>query len=108
VSVPDWWEAVLLALAAWRVFHLLAHDDILNPIRRYVTGLPPGWDEGDRIPPGYREKTADFLSCPFCLGFWIALAWWGAWELWDETLIVATPWAISAGVIGAHKFLSAE
>lgn len=108
MSVPDWWEAALLALAAWRIFHLIAHDDILNGPRRYVTGLPSGWKEGDRVPSGYRERLADFISCPYCLGFWSALAWWGAWELWPQTLIVAAPLALSAGVIAAHTFLSAE
>jgi hypothetical protein len=49
----------------------------------------------------------DFLVCPYCSGFYIALAWWGAWIAWgDSTLVVATPWALSAGVIGASKILS--
>jgi hypothetical protein len=94
VSVPEPWEAVLLALAAWRVFQLLAEDDLLETPRRYVT---------DRI----SEYWQDFLVCPYCAGFWIALAWWGAWIAWgDSTLVVATPWALSAGVIGASKILS--
>lgn len=94
MSVPDWWEAVLLALAAWRTFQLLAEDDILDTPRRYVT---------DRV----SETWEDFLSCPYCLGWWLALVWWGAWQLWgDSTLVVATPFALSAGVIAAAKVLS--
>ena len=39
MSVPGWYELLLLSLAAWRVFHLLAEDDILDRPRRYVTRL---------------------------------------------------------------------
>lgn len=108
--IPDWWEAILLSLAAWRVFQLLAFDDILDQPRRYVTRLGKKWQkEGDAVPKEYRVKWALFLTCPFCFGAWIALAWWGAWLLWPYgTLIAATPWALSAGVIGAHKLLSSE
>jgi hypothetical protein len=94
VNIPAPWEAILLSLAAWRVFQLLAEDDLLETPRRYVT---------DRI----SEYWEDFLTCPYCAGFWIAVVWWGAWQLWgDSTLIVATPWALSAGVIAAAKVLS--
>ena len=94
MSVPDWWEAVLLALAAWRVFQLIADDEILNGPRRYVTGK-------------LDEKWELFIECPYCAGFWIALAWWAAWQINEEwTLIVAVPWALSAGVIAAAKVLS--
>ena len=96
MSVPDWWEAVLLALAAWRVFQLIAEDEILNGPRRYVTGK-------------LDEKWELFIECPYCAGFWIALAWWAAWQVNEKwTLIVAVPWALSAGVIGASKILSSD
>jgi hypothetical protein len=96
MSVPDWWEFALLALAAWRVFQLIAEDEILNGPRRYVTSR-------------LSEKWELFIECPYCAGFWIALAWWAAWQIEDEwTLIVAVPWALSAGVIGAAKILSPE
>ena len=94
MNVPDWWEAVILALAAWRTFQLLAEDDILDRPRRYVTGkLDAKWEL--------------FIECPYCLGFWIAVAWWVAWIIFPyETLVVAVPWALSAGVIAASKVLS--
>lgn len=96
MEVPEAWEAVLLALAAWRTFQLLAGDDILDPSRRYVT---------DRL----SEYWEDFLTCPYCAGFWIAVAWWVAWQIWSvEALIAATPFALSAGVIAAAKVLSSD
>lgn len=96
MSVPDWWEATLLALAAWRVFQLIAEDEILERPRRYVTAkLDAKWEL--------------FIECPYCAGFWIALAWFGAWQLWEHgTLVAATPFVLSAGVVAAAKVLSPE
>jgi hypothetical protein len=45
------------------------------------------------------EYVETLLECPWCAGFWIALAWWGAYELWPHgTTIAAVPFAISAVV----------
>lgn len=107
--IPDWWEALVLATAAWRMWHLFALDDIFDRPRRYVTRLGKKWQkEGDPIPKEYRLKLAQFIECPYCFGAYFALGWWGAWLLWPQgSLIAATPFLLSAGVIGAHKFLSA-
>ena len=90
MSVPDWWEAALLGFAAWRIFHLLAYDDILDRPRRYVTRLVPTWEkEGDATGDRYREGLGGFIECPFCLGFWVALAHWdmlaGKLEDWIDS-----------------------
>jgi len=109
VSVPNWYELALLSLAAWRAFQLLAHDDILDRPRRYVTRLPRRWTKGSPIPKAYRENLVDFLECPYCFGFWIALAWFVAWELWPHgALVLSVPFALSAGVVAAAKVLSSE
>jgi hypothetical protein len=110
MNVPDWYEIALLGLAAWRIFQLIAFDSILDQPRRYVTRLGKKWEkEGDALPKEYREKWALFLQCPYCLGFWLGLVWWGAWLIWPyETLVAAVPFVISAGVIGADKILSSE
>lgn len=96
MNVPEWWEAAILALAAWRSFQLLAVDDILEAPRRYVTAhISEYWE--------------DFLTCPYCAGFWIAIAWWVAWQIWPVgSLAAATPFMLSAGVIGATKVLSSD
>lgn len=99
MNVPDWWTLALLGLAAFRIYRLFAKDTILDTPRGWLVGLPPDWEEGRPVPSGYREKVADFLVCPWCLGFWVALAWWGAWQLWPHgTLVAAAPFAISAAV----------
>lgn len=103
MAIPNWWEAVLLSAAAWRCFQLISADDILNRPRRFVVGLSkdtPYRDDGN-------EKLQDFIECPFCLGFWIAIAWWAAWQIWPHaTLVVAVPFALSAALIGLHRILT--
>lgn len=110
MNVPDWWDAALLTLAAWRLFHLVAFDDLLDRPRRYVTRLNGSWrQEGDATGERYREGLAGFLTCPFCLGFWISAAVWVAWLVFPtETLFVAVPLALNAGLIGAQRILSSE
>lgn len=110
MNVPDWWGATLLALAAWRVFHLIAFDDILDRPRRHILRLDKSWkQEGDATGEKYREKWGKFITCPYCAGFYQALLWWGAYQLWEHgTLVVASVFAINAGLIGAQRVLSSE
>ena len=110
MNVPSWYGVILLSLAAWRLWHLLAEDGILDRPRRYVTRLDENWEkEGDPVPKEYRVGFANWLTCPYCFGAWVALAWWGAWLIWPhETLIAATPFVLSAGVVGAAKVLSSD
>ena len=104
---PEIWTLVetliVLGLAVFRIFRLIGEDTILDTPRAWLVRLPKDWEEGDPLPEDYREKLAEFITCPWCCGFWLALLWWGAWELWPEwTLVAATPWALSClvGVMG--------
>lgn len=110
MTVPGWWEAALLALAAWRVFHGIAFDDLLDRPRRYITRLAPSWkQEGDATGETYREGLAKFLTCPFCSGFWVAAAVWAAWLVFPtETVFAAVPFALNALLVGAQRVLSSE
>lgn len=98
MTLPNWYELVLLGLAAFRVWKLLGDDSILNKPRAWFVYGFRKW-RGN----GAAQCAEDFLSCPWCLGFWVALAWWGAFELWPHgTPIAAAPLAISAvvGLLG--------
>ena len=109
MNVPDWWTFLLLALAAYRVWRLLAEDTILEQPRRMLVRLPRNWHENSPIPPTYRGTLAEFISCGWCLGFWVSLAWWGLWQQWDAgTLVVATPFAVSAVVGFLNRFETSE
>ena len=89
--VPSWWGLALLGLAAYRTWRLLAEDSILDKprLRLYQRSR--------------KESFVNFVGCPWCFGFWISLAWWGAWQLWPhDTLVAAGVMALSAvvGIIG--------
>lgn len=110
MNIPDWYGSVLLALAAWRLFHLIAFDDVLDRPRRHVTRLNKTWrQEGDATGEQYRSGLAGFITCPFCLGFYVGVGVWGLWLVFPtETLFIAFPLALNAGLIGAQRILSSE
>lgn len=84
MNVPEWWPTVLLVLAAFRVTRLVGWDDLTAPWRLWVRRR-------------FGKGAETFVACPWCIGWWISVAWWGAWLLWPHaTLVAATPWAISA------------
>ncbi len=87
MNVPGWYELALLGLAAWRTWCLLASDQILDRPRRYLLNRAGG----------HRGSLEEFLECPYCLGFWVALGWWGAWQFWPQTVTaIATLVAVAA------------
>lgn len=99
MSIPSPWIALLLLGASYRIWLLLAEDTILDRPRRWVVGLDPGWEEGLTLPERYRLGLARFITCPWCLGFWVALAVWGLWQIdehWIE--VFSVPLALSAAV----------
>jgi len=101
------WAFVLIAVASYRVWRLLAEDTILDRPRRWALRLG-SWREGQPAPEGYRAKVGEFVACPWCMGFWIALAWWGAWQLWPEGAVVpAVPFALSAAVAFCNAVVGA-
>lgn len=108
MKIPGWWEALLLAAAAWRVFQLIARDDILDRPRARLLRLGD-WKKGQRVPEGYRVKWGDFITCPYCAGFWISVVWWSAWQITGHwALVVAVPFALSAALVAIDKPLRPE
>jgi hypothetical protein len=87
VDFPSWYALLLLALGAYRTWKLLAEDTVLDGPRKHVLQYLPEM----------------FVTCPWCLGFWISAAWWGAWQAWPHgTLVAASLMALSAlvGILG--------
>jgi hypothetical protein len=102
--IPGWWEFLLLAGASFRVWKLVAEDTLLDRSRQWLLGGEPSLGNATP-PPGYRVEFALWLTCPWCAGFWISLAWWAAWLLFGEwALLASTPWALSAvvGIAGSR------
>ena len=99
--MPSPFEAVLLALAAWRIWHLLSDDTILDRPRNWIAKV-----ENDRVG---REGLADFLECPFCLGFWVSLGWICMYAITPTyTLWAALPFALNAVVVAVNHWLTSE
>lgn len=59
--LPGPFEFMLGALAAWRIYKLIADDEILDRPRDWLE------EHGGR----YVET---LLACPYCLGWWVSLA----------------------------------
>jgi hypothetical protein len=92
--MPDPFEALLLALAAWRVWHLIANDDLTEPLRdRYVKN----------------EAVLDFIECPYCLGAWLAGAWVVAFAIWPQGVIwAALVFAVASVPVIVNHMLSSD
>lgn len=96
--MPGALELVVLILASYRVWRLLALDEILDAIRDPLLGFTADADFA-------RPALARFIGCAFCFGFWISLAIYGAWlSAPRPTLYAMTPFAISgaAGLIAKN------
>jgi len=102
VTYPEPWAFVLLALGAMRVTRLIGWDSITDPIRSRITGHHHGHHTNKGRRAGSRVDRPTwmlFLTCPWCLGFWVSVALWLAWLEWPRaTLVAVTPFAISAVV----------
>jgi len=87
-------------LAAFRIWRLLAEDDIFDRPRRWALRVGNEWQkEGDPVPEGYRSGWATWLLCPWCSGLWISAALWFVWlAAEDWTTMFAVPFALSAVV----------
>jgi hypothetical protein len=95
MDIPSWYELLLLALAAYRIWYLLGQDTILDRPRRSVTTKS--------------EYVETLLECPYCAGFWVSLAVWGAWQAWPHgTLVVAGALAVAALVPLIERITSDE
>lgn len=107
---PSWFELLLLGLGAWSVFHLLAHDDILDRPRRRILRLAKEWaQEGDPVGDNYRLKWAQFLTCPYCAGMWIWAGWVVFWWLFPSVALAsATFIGGRALVVAGQKFLGKD
>jgi hypothetical protein len=69
-ALRDPLQLVLAALAVFRITRLVVEDEVTRPARQRITG----WAEGTatrRARPG----VGYFLTCPWCVSFWLAVLW---------------------------------
>jgi hypothetical protein len=71
-------QLVLLALATQHLSRLIAKDSITAPIRspftRFVKATGEGEVDEEVIGKGLPHAVGELLSCPYCLGQWVATA----------------------------------
>lgn len=77
------WDLVLGGLATHKLSRLLAKGSVTSPLRAPFTEFegPAGLaehHESARGTSGVRHTIGELLTCPFCLGVWIATAYVGA------------------------------
>lgn len=109
MNVSDEFEIILVAIAAWRTFNLIAFDKVLNQPRQWLVKLGWDWKEGDEIPEQYKLDWAYFLTCPYCAGFWISFVWWVAWLIAPHPVaIFAVLFFFATTVVALAKPLTPE
>jgi hypothetical protein len=109
---PVWLQILIIGVAAWSVFQLLAFDTITHPLRARYLNMG-GWRQEDdpewkNLPEDYRIDRALFLTCPYCAGFWIWLMWFAAWLVTSWTLVPALAIGGRAIVIAGHRALAKD
>lgn len=99
--IPNWYTTILLGLAAFRATRLVGWDTITRAWRiRWLTHRAEV-DGTVYIGPGaYRPRVDEFVHCPWCLGFWVSLAWWLGW--WAEPRVVGSVavWFALSAIVG--------
>lgn len=111
--IPSPWVGLVLALAVYRLCRLAGWDDFppVAKVRAWVVGeqtVTVGTSnqqmgltatDPDETTSFKRPTLEHFLHCPFCLGFWLSVAAYGAW-LWQPrgTLYGLFAFALSGAV----------
>lgn len=104
--IPSPWIAVVLALGTYRIVRLIGWDDWPYAVRlRHWLGGRNERNKGEKVFANDERGTymhptvAKFISCPWCVGFWLSVIVYLAWRFAPtETLYALAPFALSAAV----------
>jgi hypothetical protein len=66
----------IYVLVAARLTRLVNYDTVLDPVRLWVARRISARQnpDGGKPTPTRWATVADFMSCPWCVGFWVSLA----------------------------------
>lgn len=112
---------VIIAFAAYRLAAVLTGtDSLLEVTHRRILGWAYEQDDcggvllddcGDQIRRRgvglLRTKIVDLVSCPFCLGMWIAAGMLCAWFSTWPWALGWRGWITAVGIAGVQAFLTA-
>jgi hypothetical protein len=95
-------DLVLLTIATHKLSRLVAKDSVTAlfraPFTRFEEPIGEGEVNEEVRGTGVRHATGELLTCPFCIGQWIATAFVGSYVLAPRaTRAVASVFAILAG-----------
>ena len=116
VDLMDLVQFLVLTLATWRIAYAIYDDSQAGPFLilhriRYRIGIR--YDEtgkkGIVASPAWKRELADMHQCMYCMSPWYGLAATLIWiivpkDYKDIIFYFALPFAISAGIVFAHKF----
>lgn len=105
VSTPSWWTLTLLALAAYRLWRIVAKDTITEPLRAMI-GMADDTAftlseivefSGEKMPKSRLVYLTTLVRCPWCVGFYLSVVVWALWDIEPRwATFLAAPLAISA------------
>jgi hypothetical protein len=75
-------ELVVVGLAAFRLWRLVAVDSLLAPFRAVLS-----------------DRLVSWLSCPWCAGFWVGLAVWAVWRFWRSEWVDASLFVLAVSAV---------
>ena len=96
------WDTVLTAIATHKLSRLIAKDPVTSPLRVPFTvfeGTSGPAELAEEVRDGGRRKTVgELISCPFCVGMWVATGFTAGHVLMPRTTrLAATTLAVLAG-----------
>lgn len=72
------WDLALISVATHKLARLISKDSVASPIRapftRYKGVSGPAELQEETRGTGVRKAIGELITCPFCLGMWIATA----------------------------------
>lgn len=86
--IPEPWEFILIALSSFRAWKLIADDRILD--------RPREWALEHLDTKRGRTKWEDFLTCPWCAGFWISALAYVSWVAFGPGEFDGDEWLMGA------------
>lgn len=99
-GAPQWSDTVRIALATHKLSRLIAKDEVMSFVRAPVT-VDEEASEPERS--GFRRAAGELLTCPYCLGLWIAGGFSVGTVVWPkEARFLASIFAAHAGADFLH------
>ncbi len=104
-SLPDRigpWDTAMAAVATHKLSRLIAKDPVTSPLRAPFTVFEgtsgPAELAEDVRDGGHRKTVGELVSCPFCIGMWVATGFTAGYVFMPRaTRLAATTLAALAG-----------